>query len=241
VGNIIPGYDFAATEIPRFATMLLQAQGLEVQNLTLDDISMANIVGMTRGNTSDATGSSLPAEGWMWSDPTGNVWIETTWETPVSERVRCQLYRTLGGWASVRYPFHGPSGSGAEGAQVNPVTNYFNEEDVRVFEQHNNFLADGGKGLACVHECSVSGPRAMVIGRGGFTAQVAGSIALGDGDTRKLVRNASAGWSFGDATATLGVRPHKGTWLGPDGGSTVGASYTVKLLFHYYAGPVWGP
>lgn len=93
--TIIPGYDFGVNEVPNRETLIRQAKFMKISGIGLDQID-ATLVGYKSGTTSGTTGSSLPAPGWMWADPSGSLWLETD-HGPV------KMHRDGGGFESVRY------------------------------------------------------------------------------------------------------------------------------------------
>lgn len=92
--NITPGYDFGSTEIPTREKLGLMATGMSIRNIGYEQLQ-TTIIGIT---VTDASQTSLPAEGWMWGDARGNLWIKTRLG---NVRVRC----SEGGWESLRWPY----------------------------------------------------------------------------------------------------------------------------------------
>jgi hypothetical protein len=102
--KITPGYDFTTTEVPTKAHLQQMISGGEVYGIDISQIN-STLIGIKTADSS----VSLPAEGWMWTDVAGCVWVRSRFG-PV------KLWR--GGWGGMetrRYP---------QGAQViNPPIN----------------------------------------------------------------------------------------------------------------------
>lgn len=104
MATIIPGYDFGVNEAPTREAFLRQARLMKASGLEIDSID-ATLIGLKSGN-SGTTNASLPAQGWLWADPEGSLWVETS-------HGPCMLKRAGGGWESVRYGISFPTGNPA--------------------------------------------------------------------------------------------------------------------------------
>jgi hypothetical protein len=93
--EITPGYDFGLTEIPTKNKFLQAALGIDIGKIQFEDVDVS-LVASYGGEVSGSTGASLPGEGYLWTDPAGNTWIETV-DGPV------RLNRNDGGWESMRW------------------------------------------------------------------------------------------------------------------------------------------
>ena len=92
--TIVPGYDFGVHETPTRELLLRQARFLQVSGIGIDSIA-ATLIGMRNG-ASGSSAASLPAQGWLWSDPEGSMWVKT-----LHGEVR--LKRAGGGYETRRY------------------------------------------------------------------------------------------------------------------------------------------
>lgn len=93
--EITPGYDFSTTEVPTKALFQQAASGLTVGKIQFSNVDVS-LVASYGGDVSGTTGASLPGEGYLWTDPEGNTWIETV-DGPV------RLNRNDGGFESKRW------------------------------------------------------------------------------------------------------------------------------------------
>jgi hypothetical protein len=95
--KITPGYDFGVTEIPTKAKIQQMLSGGELTGI---DISQIN-TGLIGLKTADSS-VSLPAEGWMWVDVQGCVWVQSRFGAT-------KLWRgSWGGMETRRYPQGAP-------------------------------------------------------------------------------------------------------------------------------------
>lgn len=69
---IRPGYDFTTTEVPTKAKLQRMLSQSTVEGIDISQIS-TNLVGTKIAESS----VSLPAEGWLWRDPMGCLWVNT--------------------------------------------------------------------------------------------------------------------------------------------------------------------
>ncbi len=97
--QIIPGYDFFATETPNRAKLGLMASGMSVIDIALEQINNTLLL----VTVTDGTQLSLPAEGWLWVDARNNVWGRTRNGNVI-------VRKSEGGWESNRYR-SGPGGT----------------------------------------------------------------------------------------------------------------------------------
>lgn len=89
--TITPGYDFQVNEIPTRAKLTAMLAGISLAAITRTQID-ANIINAVYGDS----GTSLPGEGWIWVDRTGNVWTTSRWGLT-------KLRRTGGGMSTMRF------------------------------------------------------------------------------------------------------------------------------------------
>jgi hypothetical protein len=158
MATFTPGYDFGAQETPRRETLLQQALGLKVQDLTQDMVD-ANIPFVLNGETSGDSGSSLPAEGWLWAAPDGSIWVETA-SNPA------MLHRATGGWETVRYGFSAENQAGmpGHGAHFNAVAGSNMSGTHKLL---TNPIAPNAQGYEpFVHAVSGVSEHARLVGRG---------------------------------------------------------------------------
>ena len=92
--NVTPGYDFGTTEIPTKEKLSLMVTGMSITDIGYEQLQ-TTIIGIT---VTDASQTSLPAEGWLWGDARSNIWLKTRLGMV---RVRC----AEGGWESLRWPY----------------------------------------------------------------------------------------------------------------------------------------
>jgi hypothetical protein len=176
--DIAPGYDFSIDETPTYNKFLLAAKRLKVTNLDFNDVT-ASIRLMLNGQQSGGSGASLAAEGWMWYDPNGDLWLRQRWTwddfgmTGQSEEISITpLVRTLGGYASCRMPFW--DGANPEGGR--PVyAKVLAADDSKEYSPANvgfssgwvTFQADSAPFWGYQPDTMVSGARQCFVGRGG--------------------------------------------------------------------------
>jgi hypothetical protein len=248
MATITPGYDFTATEIPLFATMMKAALGLNITDLSGDDIEVA-LVSILVGNTSGASGATLPDQAWMWADPSGQLWIETKWthETaPTEEYLQVPLIKRDGGWMSGRYRVGDIAVGGSPSYQgENAFTNDgfpFNEKDVFLEIGAVNFNQDGGRGLGVTWDSPVSGSRVLLVGYGPVEIYFAAQTdPQGRAGSNKMF-STGAGWVFGDIGTDAGVRPNRACMLGPgEGAGFSSPNWQNRFKMFFKPGPVWGP
>jgi len=249
MATITPGYDFTAAEVPTFNKMLQAALGLQIADLGLADLP-ADLIAMVTGTVSGSTGSSLPAEGWMWYTPAGELWVETRWLLPgigaasgtSEQRIACPLFRPQGGYGSVRWRLAAITTE--IGTNITTTTRHDNDERFHVWgETNTNGASDGGRCLGLNWETGTSGSRAVVILRGPATIRDLGFATEGQQDDARAIRNSSGAWqqlSFQQSNAGAGGRYGLATAIGRSyqRGTT---AVTAMGGWWLHAGVVYGP
>jgi len=91
--QIVPGYDFAATEVPNRAKLSQMALGMTLTGIELSQVATTIVAAF-------ATDGSLTsmAEGALWIDARSNLWGKT-------ENGILRVRMAEGGWETNRYPF----------------------------------------------------------------------------------------------------------------------------------------
>lgn len=175
--NIVPGYDFAQDETPTYNKFLLAAKRLQVTNLDFQDVN-TTIRLMLNAQESGGSGASMAAEGWMWFDPYGDMYIRQRWTwddfgmTGQSEEYSLTpVFRTLGGYASSRMPFW--DGGNPEGGK--PVSPHvIGADDSKEYSPANigftsgwvQYHVDSAPFWGYQPDTMVSGVRQYFVGRG---------------------------------------------------------------------------
>lgn len=222
--DIVPGYDFGVTEVPTYDKMLIAAAGLQVSNITLDDLP-SSIVSLLTGTTSGDSGASLPDEGWMWHTPSGDTFVETRWyldDLPdagsgvTEERIAVPLFKNDGGWITARYR---DNAAGDElGAPITTNVRYSNDD--RYLTQKKslpNFETDGGLIYGVALDTGVSGSRGLTVGRGPCAIRDLGVASENDGTERRFYHNTVLAWDFDtwqQSTGTQGSDRFIGWYMG---------------------------
>jgi hypothetical protein len=246
MATIVPGYDFGNIEIPLFATMQKAALGLSITGLTADDIESA-LVSVLTGDTSGASGASMPDQAWMWADPSGQLWIETKWlhgSSPSEERLAVPLVKRDGGWASGRFrvgDILGGAGNNQGEKAIVAFQNAFTEHETFWQIGQANFNQDGGRCAGVVWDSAVSGSRVVVVGQGGIEMYFPQNDPEGRAGSNKIF-DTGTGWVFGDIGSTAGVRPNRGCMLGPgEGAGYSSPNWQNMFKIWFKPGAVWGP
>lgn len=124
--QITPGYDFTVNEIPTRAKLETMTAGMSITGLDISQID-TTLIGIKSGDTT----VSLPAEGWLWLDPSGGLWVKNRFGT-----VHCWR-GCWGGLECNRFPMGGNPVTGTfpykvgEGGHVFPVaTAHTNESNI---------------------------------------------------------------------------------------------------------------
>jgi hypothetical protein len=95
MATILPGYDFGVNEVPNRETLCRQARLMKITGVGIGEID-ATLVGLKSGTVTGSTDATLPAVGWMWADPGGNLWVST-------DHGDVPLKRAGGGFETVRW------------------------------------------------------------------------------------------------------------------------------------------
>jgi hypothetical protein len=257
--TITPGYDFTVNEVPTFATVQQMASGLSIQGLTFDNVS-ATLIGQKTGNTSGGTGSSLPAEAWMWSAPDGTIWIEAIYtDSGVTEKRPTPLWTPYGGWTTSRFKY--VRGSGLSVSELGTVATISdslaspnNPLEVKHYEAGYNISNEAYFFGLYSYETPVttfSGTHEMLVRGRGF-----GALNLGGGSTiaKVLPSPGTYGWrwTFGGGSAWLEQRVNHSPASGyraffvSHGGQSPysvssGANWAREYYGYIHASEMWGP
>lgn len=252
--GITPGYDFGTTEVPTRAKFFQQAQGLGITNVQFDDVNQA-LIASYGGEVSGTTGASMPGEGYLWTDPAGNTWIETV-DGPV------RINRNDGGWESMRWNCNTRTGGSIDprGFACELEGAGGSENSMRFRTIQRSILGGTGYVIGVRTDTSTSGP-GRIIGKG--IVEMEGGFARAGTNQWKLLfasnapgpqlcstdgADVSAYWHhYGYDSAGLPIASGDeffcGLLLGPDSGTShysdgasgveVGEAY---MLFYYYGG-----
>ena len=175
--TIVPGYDFAIDEVPTYNKFRLAASRLQINDLDFNDVNTSIRI-ILNAQESGGSGATMAAEGWMWYDPNGDLYIRQRWtdeDFGMTGHTEAQsitpLVRTLGGWASTRVPFEG--GVNNEGGR--PLyMDVLSADDVKEYSLPNvYFLAgwvtyhvDSTPFVGYGPDTMASGTRPYFVGRG---------------------------------------------------------------------------
>jgi hypothetical protein len=177
MARLVTGYDFAATEIPTKAKLHQMLAGMSVAAISPALIN-SSLVGVNFGTS----GTTLPAEGWMWADISGTLWVRTT-------NGSAKLWRSQGGWSTIRFPTLGvidtitlpQTPNGARAILRNRIAHGgdagdTNESNVGWFQTADQSGTPIGKG----EDTTVSGVFSLWVMRGGVVWQYAIRAAMPD-------------------------------------------------------------
>jgi hypothetical protein len=181
--TITPGWDFAYNDVPTRARLELMTAAMSITGIPLSQIN-TNLVGIKYGDTS----VSLPAEGWIWGDTDGSLWVKTRFG-------KCKFFRgNWGGWETQRYLAADPLDHWTL-PQPAPVpigelrsvsAGASNESDVRYRIGTNTI----GRFVVKNLDTATSGVAVRLLGRGAHTGEPIRTNRLGSPDYS--VRHGSA-------------------------------------------------
>ncbi len=216
--TIVAGYDFGPQEIPNRAKLLQMATGLQVRDLDSDRIP-GTFIRTLDGDVSGTSGATLPAIGWLWADPGGNLWVEqfSIASGAVTNQTSRIIWRAEGGWVSGRWMTLNSFGSLPGNPFVGVAGAANNTEPAVTFRQEDQGLGGNGRTSFVNMETNTTGA-ADLIGRGmanyGLTTnfQVSASEAFAQ---QTGIRDGGGGgqWWFKANMKTAGERQYQG-WFG---------------------------
>ena len=243
MSTIIPGYDFGVNEVPSYGKFIAQAQGINITGLAYteleDDTSF--IFNSHESGGSGAT-EYLTAEGAMWSDPTGEVWLnhgvygwwgssgysgETYVQVPLFK-----LWR--GGWDTVRGMRH-PGGTNRDrlvAVASGSVSNGYSPTAIARETNHVNHVTNGPRDLGYAQDTPVSGVYFQVSGRGGTYFSSDRTIQNNDWNTYRWTMTSGTAYDIRSSATPGAFAPQ----------FAVGELYAGDVNIAYNgSGGFWGP
>lgn len=217
--NIIPGYDFGATEVPSYGKFLAQAVGLRITGLTsadLDPTIQTNLISNSPVTGGSGHSAITGVEGALWYSPFGDLFTTTRWtwaggdmgSSGTTEHLApCRVVRRFGGWETCRARF--TAGTNLNGGapvverSVSLAASYL-PEAVGFESRWVDHVTTGPVDIGYVGGSPVSGARPSVVGRGGTEQFESAPASIDFQDIRRVLAEDSVNWAVRIVTATGG-------------------------------------
>jgi hypothetical protein len=219
MATIIPGYDFQISEVPTFGKFIAQAQGLNITDLSYTDLEDDTSF-IFNSDESLGSGASvyLSAEGAMWSDPTGEMWINIGvygwWGSSGysgDTYAQCPMFKPWrGGWSTIRGMRH-PGGSNRDrlvAVASGTVANGYSPTNLARETNHFQHNTNGPRDLGYADDTPVSGVYFTVSGRGGVNFVVDRTIEDNSWNTYRWTMSSPTAYDIRNTTDPGAGGPH---------------------------------